>query len=454
MDATTARLVDGTLAARFDTLPPEIVAACKMRLLDSLACAAAAYRHPLSIAARELAGRYRCEEGATVLGSGTRVAPEMAAFANGVMVRVLDLSDMYRTKSGGHPSDVIAAVLAAAEMGARDGRSLVTAIAVAYEAYCSGCDAVDFNSKGWDQPVYGVIAAALAGGKLLGLDRDRLGHALSLALMPNMAMYQTRHGELSSWKGCAGANASRNGLFATFLAQAGFTGPEAPVEGKHGLWDAVGGFEWPHMTAGCERIVQTHIKCFPICYHGQSAVWAALTIRDRAAMESIEEIRIDTYRTAFDLMAGAPSRWSPATAETADHSLPYVVARALLDGKIGEDAFRPEALRDPRAHELMTRTKVHEDAGLTARYPASSPCRVTVRCANGQELRAEVEFPKGHARSPMTVAEIESKARALLQHCMSSSQAQDLIETVHRLDRLDDVAEIFARFQAPVEGER
>jgi 2-methylcitrate dehydratase len=446
MDATTGGLVDCTLAARFETLPSEVVEACKTRLLDSLACIAAADRHPLSIAARELTERYRTQSGATVLGVGMQVAPEMAAFANGVMLRVLDLSDMYRTKSGGHPSDVIAAVLAAAEIGARDGRSLITAIAVAYEAYCSGCDAIDFNSKGWDQPVYGVMAAALATGKLMGLDRNRLGHALSLALVPNMARYQTRQGELSSWKGCAGANASRNGLFAVLLAQTGFTGPEAAIEGKHGLWDAVGRFEWPLMTQSCRRILQTHIKCFPICYHGQSAVWAALAIRDRVAVERIEEVRIDTYRTAFDLMAGAPSRWSPATAETADHSLPYVVARALLDGAIDESAFESEALKEPRVRELMARIKVFEDQAFSSRYPACAPCRVTVRSAGGADTCGEVDFPKGHANSPMTRAEIESKASALLQRSLGRSQTQGLIETVRRLDRLDDVRELFDAF--------
>jgi 2-methylcitrate dehydratase len=454
MDATTRRLVDATLAARFEALPPDVVEACKTRLLDSLACIAAAYRHPLSIAARDLATRYRTESGSTVLGTGIRVAPEMAAFANGVMLRVLDLSDMYRTKSGGHPSDVIAAVLAAAEMGARDGRSLIAAIALAYEAYCSGCDAIDFNAKGWDQPVYGVMAAALGAGKLMGLDRARLGHALSLALVPNMAMYQTRQGELSSWKGCAGANASRNALFATLLSQAGFTGPEAVIEGEHGLWDAVGRFEWPAMAQACRRILQTHIKCFPICYHGQSAVWATLQIRDRVAMERIEEIRIDTYRTALNLMAGAPSRWSPATAETADHSLPYVVARALLDGKIDEEAFTPEALKEPRVRELMGRTQVFEDPAFSSRYPTYAPARVAVRCTGGSRFCGEVESPKGHASSPMTGEEIESKANALLQHSLARGHAQSLIGIVRRLERLDDVAELVDAFSPLPEASR
>ncbi|MCC6531196.1 MAG: MmgE/PrpD family protein [Burkholderiales bacterium] len=443
MDASTAKLVDYALAVRYDALPAATIAACKTRLLDSLGCVAAAYDHPLSIAARDLCVRYRVDAGATVLGSGLIAVAEMAAFANGVMVRVLDLSDMYRTKSGGHPSDTISAVLAAAELGARDGRSLISAIALAYEIYCSGCDAIDFNTKGWDQPVYGVVAAALAAGKLLGLDRERLGHAVALALVPNMAMYQTRQGELSGWKGCAGANASRNGVFAAVLAQAGFTGPEAPIEGRHGLWDVLGRFEWPLVPGEMpHRIAHTHIKCFPVCYHGQSAVWAALGMRDRVPVERIEEIRIDTHHTAFGLMASSPSRWAPASAETADHSLPYVVARALLDGKMDERSFGAEQLRDPRAAALMARTKVYEDEAMNAQVPAASPCRISVRTSDGTRVDNEVTYPKGHDRNPLALAEVETKVGVLFDGYGTPKQAQRLIETVRGLDGLDDVRRV------------
>src|SRR5688572_26326855 len=159
MDATTEKLVDYALGVRYEDLSPGAVAACKARLLDTLGCVAGAYDHPLSIAARSFADRYQTNAPATVFGASSRVAPEMAAFANGVMLRVLDLSDMYRLKSGGHPSDIISAALAAAELGARDGRSLMTAVVIGYEVYCSCCDAIDLNSKGWDQPVYGIVAA-------------------------------------------------------------------------------------------------------------------------------------------------------------------------------------------------------------------------------------------------------------------------------------------------------
>ncbi|MBI4191215.1 MAG: MmgE/PrpD family protein [Betaproteobacteria bacterium] len=188
--------------------------------------------------------------------------PEAAAFANGVMLRLDDISDNYRVKSGGHPSDVIAGMLAADEAVHADGPSVINAITIAYDVYCSFCEAFDINSKG-DQPVYGVLACVLGAGKLLRLSREQMGNAVSLALAPSMALFQTPCGDLSGWKGCAGGNASRNALFAAFLAQDGFTGPAAVFEGKCGLWDIVGRFDW-QVTAGPDvplRVTQTHIKC-------------------------------------------------------------------------------------------------------------------------------------------------------------------------------------------------
>ena len=447
MDETTQKLVRYALRTRFDALSAATIAACKLRLLDTLACVAAAYEHPVSVAARTLAERYRMDTSATVLGSSAQVAPEMAAFANGVALRVLDLSDMYRVKSGGHPSDVIAAVLAASEIGARDGRSLIAATAIAYEVYCACCDAIDLNSKGWDQPVYGVVAATLAAARLLGLDEAQAGHALALALVPNMAMYQTRHGELSSWKGCAAANGSRNGLFAALLAQSGFTGPAAAIEGKHGLWDAVGKFDWLVTPGVATRIERTHIKCFPICYHGQSAVWTALGLRGRVRVDDVEEVRVATHRTAFALMASEPSRWAPRTAETADHSLPYVVARALLDGRVDESSFVPEALHEPRVTALMARIRVVEDPGLTAQHPEASPSRIDVLHRDGTTVSNEVRYPKGHDRNPMSAAEVEEKFRTLFAHYGTTEQASRVSDVIQRLESVADIGELFEAFK-------
>ena len=199
------------------------------------------------------------------------------------MLRLDDISDNYRVKSGGHPSDTIAAMMAAGEAVKADGASVINAITIAYDVYCSFCESFDLNSKGWDQPVYGVLAGALGAGRLLKLTREQMGNAVALALTPNMALFQTRTGDLSSWKGCAGGNASRNALFAAFLARDGFTGPNAAFEGRHGFFSIVGRFDWKVIAdaAHPHRITQTHFKCFSVCGHGQSATQAAVEIHPR-----------------------------------------------------------------------------------------------------------------------------------------------------------------------------
>jgi len=447
MDATTEKLVDYTLALRFEELADDTVSACKQRILDTLGCVASAHNHPVSIAVRKLAGRYTMDTPATILGGPSGVAPEMAAFANGVMLRLLDLSDTYRGQSGGHPSDVIAGVLAAAELGKRDGKSLITAVATAYEIYCSCCDGVNLNARGWDQPVYGVVSVALAAGQLTGLDREQLGHAVALALTPNMAMFQTRQGELSNWKGCAGANASRNGLFAAILAQSGFTGPPEPIEGKFGLWENAEQFDWPVVVGTPPRhIAGTDLKCFPVCYHGQSSVWAALDMHDQFKVDDIEEITVDTYAVAKGMMANAPSRWAPQTAESADHSLPYVVSLALVDGGISLDAFGAERLQDPQLGALMKKISVNAADDMTALFPDAAPSRITVRLKNGTVVQNETRYPKGHHGAPMTGNEVEDKFRGLFGTYRGAAQANTMIELIAQLDTRDDIGEIFTAF--------
>jgi len=184
MDATTRQLVDFAMQAEFDTLPEGTVRECTRRLIDAFGCAMGAYDEPLSRAARAIAGRHPGVPGVTVWGSNLQAAPEAAAFANGVMLRYLDLSDTYVGKCRGHPSDVIAGILAVAESVHADGPAVINAMVLAYDVYCGLSDAVDFNSKGWDQPVYGVLAGALAAGKLLQLSAEQMANAVSLALAP------------------------------------------------------------------------------------------------------------------------------------------------------------------------------------------------------------------------------------------------------------------------------
>jgi len=438
MDATTKQVAAYAVAADYAQLSAESVHDCKLRLIDTLGCALGAYDETLSEMARAVAARTSGNPSARVWGSRIAAAPEAAAFANGVTLRLMDISDTYLGRSRGHPSDVAAAVLAVADAEKRSGKETIAALALAYDVYCSLCDALDWNSAGWDQPLYAVVAAAAGVGRLLQLDHERMCHAISLALVPNMAMYQTRKGQLSSWKGCAGANAARNAVFAALLARDGFTGPESPFDGEAGLYDNVAQAAWKLPPAG-SMIRQTHIKSLPVCYHGQSAVLAAMRMRTKVPVDQIAAIHVESYRTAVDMMGKDPSRWAPTTHETADHSLPYTVAVALLDGTVTPASFDHARFTDPQVVALMQKTQVSEDAKLTQAYPEAAPGRVRITLKSGKVEADEMTYPTGHARSPMSDADVELKFRGMLSRHPAGKRCDEILQRLWRLEEAKDV---------------
>jgi 2-methylcitrate dehydratase len=446
MDETTRCLVDTALSSRYDHLPEQVVHQVRRRIVDTFAGAVGAWDEPVSAMARKVAQRAGGGPAAlsTVWGCDWKTTPEAAAFANGTMLRFLDVSDMYRVKSGGHPSDVIAPIIAVAEAMACDGSAVVAAVTLAYDVYCGCCDSIDLNSMGWDQPVYGIVAAAVGVGRLLRLSPEEMGNAIALALAPNMALYQTRRGELSTWKGCAAAYASRNAIFAASLAHDGFSGPTGIFEGECGLFDIVGRFNWliPDGKTEAHRICGTHMKCFPVCYHGQSPAWASLELRERLGSASPARIHVETYQQAFDAMAGDASRWAPKHRETADHSLPYVVSTALRDGEVSSASFADDRLEDPAMLELMRKVSVEVSPNLSSLYPESAPCRITVETATGACHVAEVRYPRGHVKFALDDQEIDNKFRAMFRRHGSAVQCESALRALWSLDRATDVGAV------------
>lgn len=445
-DATVERLLAYAAGVRYDALSTSVVHETKRRVIDTFASALGAYDEPVSAMSRALAARTRSDQAARVWGSDIVTTPELAAFANGVMVRSLDVSDTYLGRSRGHPSDMTPGLVALAEIMRADGRALIEAISLAYDIYCSFCQAVDVNAKGWDQPVYTVLGCALGAAKLLRLNHDETGHALSLALTPNMALAQARRGSLSSWKGCAGANATRNAVFAALLAKEGFTGPTAVFDGSGGLWEAIGRSEWPLPAA--PMIPVTHTKSLPVCYHGQSAVLAALELREQVRLDDIVEIHAEGYATAVFMMGADTSRWAPATRETADHSLPFCIAIALIDGAVTRDSFADARLRDPAIAALMQKVKVSEDPALSARYPEGAPGRVSIRLQSGETKAVEIIYPRGHEKSPMSDVEIEQKFHGMCAGRLDASRRDRALAALWQLETVADIGEITALFAA------
>jgi 2-methylcitrate dehydratase len=442
MPTLAERLADYAATLRYEDLPPAVVHETKRRFLDSFATALGALQagsEPGRVA-RATAGRTRAERGASLIGGGV-AAPDWAAFANGVLIRYLDYNDTYLSKEPAHPSDNLAAVLAVGEAAGSRGRDLITAAVIAYEIQCRMADALSIRARGWDHVTYGVFSSAAAAGRLLGLDAGRLAHALNIAGTNSAALRQTRAGELSMWKGCAFANSARHGVFAALLAADGMTGPAPVFEGEMGFFKQVCGgtaFDLPVLggRGGAGFLVtETCIKFWPAEYHSQSAIEAALAVRGEVGdWRKIQSLDIFSFDASVDIIGKDPEKWRPRTRETADHSLPYCTAVALADGDVTAAQFDAGHLADEELLGLVAKTKVHRDAALTARYPAGIPNRLVIRTGDGRTVTREVEFPRGHARNPMTDSEVEAKFRRLADGVLPAARQTELLEKVWGLD--------------------
>jgi 2-methylcitrate dehydratase len=443
------RFADYANRLRYEDIPAVAVHEAKRRLIDSFATAVGAMPSDAFAVARECASRMSSTPGATLLGGG-RSSVEWATFVNGLLIRYLDFNDTYLSKEPAHPSDNLAPVLAVGEAAGATGKDMLTAAIVAYEIQCRLCDASSLRKQGVDHVTYGSISSAIAAGKLMGLDVARLVHAIGLAGVCNVALRQTRSGELSMWKGCAFANAARNGVFAATLAAAGMSGPAPIFEGDLGFMKLVTREPFVVAPMGAEydpdapfKITDTYIKFWPAEYHSQSAIDAALRLRRQIGdVSRVTGVDIYTFEASYNIIGKYAEAWAPKTRETADHSLPYCTAVALLDGEVTLRQFDAERFTASDVLELLTKVKVHLDDALTPRYPRGIPNRVVVTLADGTRLSEEVEFPRGHAGNPMTDAEVEAKFRALVEPRYGKTTADTVLERCRRFDEVTNVTNV------------
>lgn len=439
------RLADYAQQLRFEDLPAAVVHEAKRRFIDSLATAVGAMDADANAIARRCALRVQGQPGASLLGGG-HSSVEWATFVNGLLIRYLDYNDTYLSLEPAHPSDNLAPVMAVGEQVGATGKDLITAAVLAYEIQCRLCDAASLRKHGFDHVTYGALSSAAAAGKLMGLDAVRITHALGMAGVANTALRQTRAGELSMWKGCAFANAARNGVFAALLAAEGMTGPAPIFEGEVGIMKLLTGpFELTTLGGGHVpfMLTKTYIKFWPAEYHSQSAIDAALQLRPEVGdIRAVSAIDIHTFDAAVDIIGKDPEKWRPKTRETADHSLPYCTAVALADGDVTLAQFDPKRFSDPALLDLVAKVKVHRDAALSARYPNGIPNRVTVTRTDGRKFVREVEFPRGHAHNPMTDAEVEHKFRTLVEPRYGKERAGTVLRTCWELEKLKTAGEL------------
>ena len=455
MDATTELLSSYACDLTYEDLGPEVVHQVKRTLVDTLGCAVGGYPSEPATVARRLAGTITSSTPSRIMCTDQYSSPDMAGFANGVMIRYLDCNDSYFSPGGGHPSDMISAALAMAGPTGSDGRKLITAIVLAYEVFGRLSDQVLTTGLGWDQGMFSVIGATCAAGKILGLDREQMGQAISLAVTPNLPLGVTRTGELSMWKGCATASSTRAGIFAAQLAELGMTGPGEPFEGRRGLWEQgirgpVQITPFPKGSNGGQddeetrfRIMHTTFKSYPSQIHTQAPAGLAVEIHPQVSVPEVESIRVFTYQGGVSSPATEPEKWDPKTRETADHSIPYLVAAALLDGEVTAATFSDAKLRDAGLRRLMSVMTLEEDAEFSSRYPEEYNCRIEVTQKSGRTASASTRNPKGHRLNPMSDSEVEGKFRGLTRGILSDQRADRVLKLAWGLDQQNNLETLF-----------
>jgi 2-methylcitrate dehydratase len=451
LDRTTERLVDFALDFARSELPVAVRESAINHVVDTVAVAIAGTAAESARLAADLAVQSSASPGATVIGRRRGVAPEAAAFANAVMVRTYDWNDGMQAKAGGHPSDMIPGLFAIAEVTNSSGPELLMAITLAYEIL-GGLGAATDRAN-FDQGLFMGAATALGGGVLLGLDRDQLGEAASLALTTALPLGVHRWGgALAMTKGGSTAFAVKNGVFCAQLAQGGFTSAPEPFEGYYGLWHVTGEFEprWPVRPGGPSVMEMSHQKPYPAESQCLGLLDLAPQIRAWAPVEEIESIDITMAEHALQHVCD-PAKYDPQNRETADHSLPYMLAIALVDGDITLNSYRPERVLDPSLRPIMQRiraTSSPEYDAVRAQLDGvtrAHPIRAVFRTTDGRERVEEVRYHRGHYRDPMTRDDVDDKFDRATGGVVAEAQRELIRKEWWGIAETEDVSGVIGR---------
>ena len=441
--AVAETLADYAVRLRYEDLPADVVRIVKRTILDTIGCAIGGYEAGPSRIAISLAAKVSTTPAATVFCSGIKTSPELAVFANGVMIRYLDFNDGYITPmGGGHPSDTLAALLSCAEIGGRSGRDLILATGLAYEVFCKVADVLDTRGLGLDQSTMLGLASVVGASRLMGLNAEQMVHAIGITVGGNTAINQGRVGTLCNWKDFASAEASRKAIFSAQLAQAGMTGPSQVFEGPLGFFNVIS-----RKTFDCRKlgepfgIMRAFTKRFPLGQYSQTVAEAATQLRSFFAdTDEIHEVNIRVSRNAIKVMADSPDKWRPQSHETADHSMPYAAAVVLMHGTIDDHYYEDPYLHDPRLLDLVGRVHCIASAEADVHEKDYNLCDFEIVLKSGTRKAVRVEYHRGHPKNPMTDAEMEEKFRSLAAKYLSAERIDALLRQLWMLKDMPKAA--------------
>lgn len=429
----------------------------KIRILDSLGCAIAAMAsEPISILRTQILE----PDGVCTLIGGGRAATDRATFYNGALVRYLDFNDSYLAKGETcHPSDNLAAVLAATEYANGSGRDLLTALAVAYQVQCRLCDVAPVRAAGFDHTTLGTYAVASGVSKALGLNVTQTANAIAICGTAFNALRVTRTGKLSHWKGLAYPNAAACCTFATFLAMNGISGPLEVFEGEKGFMDAIAGiFRIDWLQEGLGRVMATILRKHDAEIHSQTAIECAVQMKSEQKFDprEIGHIDVETFDVAYHIIGGGEEgdKTSVSTKEEADHSLPYLVSVALLDGQVMPEQYAAERILQPDVQTLLHRVSVHQVDAFSDRFPNEMPCRLIVTLRDGRILSKELHDYPGFVTQPVSWQMALEKFERITRCYAPASLRRSIADSVNNLESIEvrDLTRLLQEVEVPHGG--
>jgi 2-methylcitrate dehydratase len=450
--ATMARWAAGL---QFSHLSDDAVRQAKRFLLDSLGCALGGYlQHDVKIALAvldETAGRGP----ASVIGTGARLDPVSASLANALMIRVMDYNDIYWKQDPSHPSDIIPAAIACCERAGSDGRELIVGIALGHEFEQRLCEAAfpGIRERGWHHATLTAFVSPIVAGRALHLPWEQIQHAIGISASHHATLGAVTAGKLTMMKNTVDPMATQAGVLAALLAERGYTGPEHVVDGKEGLVRCLGP-EWKLdiLTDGLGaswRITQCGMKAFPTEALTHTPISAVLDLVHEHDLKPVQitKVHIRSLARAADILAD-PSKYDPRGKETADHSLPYVIAAAIVDRQVTPQQFTDAKIDDPAIRAQLRKVEVVADPEIEKVFPALQRVIVTIFTSDGRQLTRQLDYPKGDPRNPLSDREIEEKFDALAKPVLSAAARAKVKDAVWNLEKLATVTDLMRMLKA------
>ena len=451
----TATMSQWAAALKFEDLSEDAIYQAKRFLLDSVGCALGGYQQHDVVIALEVLGEIAGPGKATVIGTGKSMDAVSASLANALMIRCMDYNDIYWKQDPSHPSDIFPAAMACCERAGGDGRELIVGLVLGHEFEMRLCEAAfpGIRERGWHHATLTAFVSPIVAARMLHLDCSKMQHAIGISASARATLGAVTAGKLTMMKNTVDPMATQSGVLAALLAEKGYSGPEHVIDGKEGLVHCFGP-EWKLniLTDGLGeswRITQCGMKAFPTeaLTHTPISATLALVKDNDLKPDGVAKVHIRTTARGADILSDA-SKYDPHTKETADHSLPYVIAAAIADRQVTPLQFTMEKIMDPTIRAQLSKIVVVADAEIEKVFPALQRVVVTVQTTDGREFTKQLDYPKGDPRNPLTDKEVEEKFEALAEPVMTSAARRRAMEAIWNLDKQASVTDLMKMFRA------